>query len=153
MMTGPKLRPVVADVLDIVCDEAGHTGPDLLAKDQRIFSFSSVELSDAEAFEIVRKARADHPVQMPELKASRLLATDRGRNLIAALLAAIEGRYIVSVADKLLALCGWLFEYIYEPVYQHNRRRCPLMDRSIRSSLFFALLTATVTSSSPTTRA
>ena len=117
-MTEPETRQraAVADILDIACDEAGHTGPDLLQKDQRIFAFSSVELTDAEAFEIVRKARIDHPVQMQELKASRLLATNCGRNLIAALLAAIEGRYVVSVADKLLALCSWLFEYVYEPV-------------------------------------
>jgi hypothetical protein len=119
-MTEPEMRQraAAADILDIACDESGHTGPHLLQRDQRIFAFSSVELADAEAFEIVRKARIDHPVQMRELKASRLLATNRGRNLIAALLAAIEGRYVVSVADKLLALCGWLFEYIYEPVYQ-----------------------------------
>jgi Protein of unknown function (DUF3800) len=115
-----RQRAAVADILDIACDEAGHTGPDLLQKDQRMFAFSSVELTDAEAFEIVRKARIDHPVQMQELKASKLLATNRGRNLIAALLAAIEGRYVASVADKLLALCSWLFEYIYEPVYQDD---------------------------------
>ena len=85
-----------------------------------MFAFSSVVISDAEAFEIIRKTRTDHPVQMLELKASRLLATERGQKLIAALLAAIDGQYVVSVNDKLLALCGWFFEYIYEPVYQEN---------------------------------
>ena len=110
------------ELLDVACDEAGHTGPDLLQKDQRIFAFSSVAVSDAEAFEIISKARADHPVQMPELKATRLLGSERGRKLIATLLAAIDGRYVVSVNDKLLALCGWFFEYIYEPVYQDNPR-------------------------------
>ena len=39
---------------------------------------------------------------------------------IAALLSEIEGRYIVSLNDKLLALCGWFFEYIYEPVYKRD---------------------------------
>jgi hypothetical protein len=110
----------MSEILDVACDEAGYTGPDLLQKDQRMFAFSSVAMSDAEAFEIIRKVRADHPVQMPELKASKLLASERGRNLIAAVLAAIDGRYVVNVNDKLLALCGWLFEYIYEPVYQQN---------------------------------
>ena len=108
----------MSEILEISCDEAGHTGPDLLHKDQRIFAFSSVAIGDAEAFEIIGKARADYPVQMPELKASNLLATERGRQLIAALLIAMDGRYVVSVSDKLLALCGWFFEYIYEPVYQ-----------------------------------
>jgi hypothetical protein len=59
---------------------------------------------------------------MPELKASKLLASDRGRKLVAALLAGVDGRYVVTVSDKLLALCGWLFEYIYEPVYQDRPR-------------------------------
>jgi hypothetical protein len=110
------------DILEISCDEAGHTGPDLLHKDQRYFAYASVAVSDAEAFEIIQKARADHPVQMPELKASRLLASKRGRQLITALVTTIEGRYAVIVHDKLLALCGWFFEYIYEPVYQDDSR-------------------------------
>jgi len=112
----------MTEILDVSCDEAGHTGPDLLQKDQRMFAFGSVAITDTEAFEIIRKARADHPVQMPELKASKLLTTERGKRLIAALFTAIDGRYIVSVNDKLLALCGWFFEYIYEPVYQDNPR-------------------------------
>lgn len=79
-------------------------------------------MSDSEAFEIIQKVRTAYPVQMPELKASRLLASERGRKLVAALLDAIEGRYVITVHDKLLALCGWFFEYIYEPVYQDNPR-------------------------------
>ena len=47
----------MSDILDISCDEAGHTGPDLLQKDQRMFAFSSVAIGDTEAFEIIRKAR------------------------------------------------------------------------------------------------
>lgn len=59
---------------------------------------------------------------MPELKARALMGSERGRKLIATLLAEIKGRYVVNIYDKLLALCGWFFEYIYEPVYQDNRR-------------------------------
>ncbi len=107
-------------ILDIACDEAGHTGPDLLHPDQRMFAYGSVAITNAEAAEIIARARQDHRVQMPELKAAKLVQTSRGRNLIAALLQAVDGRYAVNVHDKLLALCGWLFEYIYEPVYQNN---------------------------------
>jgi hypothetical protein len=110
----------LSDGLNISCDEAGHTGPDLLAKDQRYFAFGSVAVGDAEAFEIIQKARTDHPVQMPELKATTLLRSERGRRLIDAVLVACEGRYAVSVHEKLLALCCWLFEYIYEPVFKHD---------------------------------
>ena len=109
-------------LLEIACDEAGHTGPDLLHRDQRHFAYGSVSVSDAEAYEIIAKARADNAVQMPELKASKLLKSENGRKLIEAILVAVEGRYAFNVHDKLLALCGWFFEYIYEPVYQDNPR-------------------------------
>jgi integrase len=46
-----------------------------------------------------------------EVREAKLLATERGRKLIAALLAAIDGQYVVNVNDKLLALCGWFFKY------------------------------------------
>jgi hypothetical protein len=110
----------MSEILEIACDESGFTGPDLLQKDQRIFAFSSVSISDAEAFELISRARTKRNIQMEELKASRLLGSPRGRKVIEDVLAALDGRYVVSVNDKLLALCGWFFEYIYEPVYQRN---------------------------------
>ena len=106
--------------LNIACDESGHTGPDLLHKDQRYFAFASVAIPDDEAFEILSRARKGNPVQMPELKAAKLIKSKSGRNLIASVLAAAEGRYAINVQEKLLALCGWLFEYIYEPVFQDD---------------------------------
>lgn len=108
--------------LFISCDEAGHTGPDLLNREQRYFAFGSVSISDDEAYEIIEKARRDHPVQMPELKSARLMRSDHGKALIAAVVSAADGRFAVNVHEKLLALCGWVFEYIYEPVYKENPR-------------------------------
>jgi hypothetical protein len=37
------------DILDVSCDEAGHTGPGLLDRDQRYFGFASVALTDEAA--------------------------------------------------------------------------------------------------------
>lgn len=108
----------MAEILEIACDESGHTGPNLLQKDQRYFAYASVSIGDTEAFAIIQKARTAHPVQMPELKARALMGSSQGRRLIASLLRDIEGRYTVSLYDKLLSLCAWFFEYIYEPVYQ-----------------------------------
>jgi Protein of unknown function (DUF3800) len=108
--------------LPIACDEAGHTGPDLLHADQRFFAFGSVAIEDKEAWEIIQKGLRDHPVQMPELKAARLMRSNRGQALIAGLLEAMDGRFAVNVHNKLLALCGWVFEYIYEPVYKYDPR-------------------------------
>src|SRR5438105_5515873 len=33
-------------ILDIACDDAGHTGPDLLDKDQRYFAYASAAITD-----------------------------------------------------------------------------------------------------------
>ncbi len=110
----------MTEILNIACDEAGHTGPDLLDTNQRYFGFASVAVGDFEAAEIIANARAANPVQMPELKAFRLLRTERGRNIITALLTSCECRYAVSVHDKLLALCCQFFEYIYEPVFKDD---------------------------------
>ncbi len=108
--------------MQIACDEAGHTGPDLLAADQRFFAFASLNISDEEAWALISEARQMYPVQMPELKASKLMGSNQGRRLIAHLLAQIDGRFAVNAHDKLLALCGWVFEYIFEPVYQDDPR-------------------------------
>jgi hypothetical protein len=124
-------------MLEIACDEAGHTGPDLLAPKQRYFGFSSIAVGDTEAVEIINKARRDHPVQMLELKASKLLASQRGLKLVEALLRACEGRYALSVHDKLYALCCQFFEYIYEPVSMirgcFTKRTCTASSRWLLS--------------------
>lgn len=106
----------------LACDEAGHTGPDLLAKDQRYFAFASVNISDDEAWALVADARKAHPVQMPELKASKLMRSNQGRRLVSHIVQEVEGRFAINAHDKLLALCGWVFEYIFEPVYQDSPR-------------------------------
>lgn len=104
----------------VACDEAGHTGPDLLAIDQRYFAFASVNISDDEAWTLISEARKAHPVQMPELKASKLMGSNQGRRLVAHMFARLDGRFAVSAFDKPLALCGWVFEYIFEPVYKDD---------------------------------
>lgn len=83
----------MSEVLTISCDESGHTGPDLLDADQRYFAFGSVAIADEEAYEIIQRARREHPVQMPELKAARLMRTGRGRALITSVVKAAEGRF------------------------------------------------------------
>ena len=110
----------MAEKLEIFCDEAGHTGPHLLNPQQKIFSFASVAVSDAEASEIIKKVREKFPIQMPELKAFKLLKSKRGRALVRAIIQELDGRYALVAHDKLLALCGWVFEYIFEPVFHKH---------------------------------
>lgn len=104
----------------LACDGAEFTGPDLLAKDQRYFAFASVNISDDEEWLLINAARKAHPVQMPELKASKLMASNQGRRLIAHIIQNLSGRFAINACDKLLALCGWVFEYVFEPVFQDN---------------------------------
>jgi hypothetical protein len=66
----------------ICCDEAGFTGNNLLNPDQPFFSYASHDLTIDEAQSLIARARADHPTQMPELKATKLLRSVRGRALI-----------------------------------------------------------------------
>ncbi len=108
--------------LQISCDEAGHTGPDLLHPGQRFFGFGSVAIPDGEAGEIIQKVVRNHRVQMPELKAARLVRYQQGQALISEIVKAADARFAVNVYEKLLALCAWLFEYIYEPVLRDNTR-------------------------------
>lgn len=104
----------------ISCDEAGFTGDNLLNSDQPFFSYASHDLTLPEAESLVRRVRAKHPVQMPELKAAKLLKTLRGKALIADILRELDGRYIVTLYDKRYSLAAKLFEYLFEPVLQSN---------------------------------
>lgn len=109
-----------SEALDVFFDESGFTGPRLLDPNQRFFSYASVAVMEDEAWRILHEARLAHPVQMPELKASKLLTTSTGVALVAQVLDAVEGRYSFVLQDKLLVLCGKLFEYVFEPVFQNH---------------------------------
>lgn len=71
---------------------------------------------------LITDAREDHPVQMPELKASKLMRSQQGRRFVSYVVKEFEGRFALNARDKLLALCGWVFEYVFEPVYQDDPR-------------------------------
>jgi hypothetical protein len=90
----------------------------LLDKDQRFFAFGSVSIDDAEADAVIKEGLRLYPVQMPELKASRLLRTARGQSLVRHVLAALQGRFVTSIHEKQYALCCWFFEYVFEPVFK-----------------------------------
>lgn len=56
----------------ISCDESGFSGNDMLGSGQP-FSYASHDLSLDEARTLLAEARSRFPVQIPELKASKLL--------------------------------------------------------------------------------
>jgi len=110
----------MADPLQIFCDESGQTGPNLLDPQQRVFTYAGVATTDDEAWSVITSARKAHRILDDELKASALLKSDAGRALVLDILRAYEGRYTIVAYDKALALGAKVFEYVYEPVFQHQ---------------------------------
>jgi hypothetical protein len=117
---GPSVTLITPKL--ICCDEAGFTGNFLLDPDQHHFAYASHDLSLAEAECLLMDARGKFPVQMPELKANKLLKSAQGRRLIEYVLERMDGRYIATLYDKRLSLCSKIFEYIYEPALQANNK-------------------------------
>ncbi|MEE4212081.1 MAG: DUF3800 domain-containing protein [Parvularcula sp.] len=107
-------------VLDLFLDESGFTGSRLLDPNQPVFAYASVAIGERRAWDILNRARKDHPVQMPELKAQKLLSSERGRRLVAQVLTEIDGLYSFVIQNKRVVLCGKLFEYVFEPVFQFS---------------------------------
>ncbi|WP_234422820.1 DUF3800 domain-containing protein [Sphingomonas aurantiaca] len=110
----------MAAPLQIFCDESGQTGPNLLDAQQRIFTYAGVATTDDEAWSVISTARQTHGILDDELKASALLKTDAGRALVLDILRVYAGRYSIVAYDKALALSAKVFEYVYEPVFQHR---------------------------------
>lgn len=107
------------DTLEIYCDESGYTGPDLLQDQQPHFSYAGVAVSLEEARDLIARIRRDHLIANPELKATDLIRTETGLHAILDVLKAVEGRFVFVFFHKRLGLCGKVFEYLYEPVFQH----------------------------------
>lgn len=106
------------DTIEIYCDESGYTGPDLLHDGQPHFSYAGVALSLEEARDLIARIRRDHLIADPELKAADLIGTEAGLRAILTVLRAVEDRFVFVFFHKRLGLCGKVFEYLYEPVFQ-----------------------------------
>lgn len=102
--------------IQISCDEAGYSGPNLLDTGQPIFTYASTDLSEEEARDIINGIRTQYHIKAAELKIDNLLRGGRRADVVLDILNKIKGRYIVSIYDKQLVLFCKFFEYIYEPV-------------------------------------
>lgn len=102
----------------IFFDEAGFTGPNLLDPEQPFFTYAGVDLTALEAERIVASIRAKYRVQSPELKSSVLRQRGNWPDIALDIARQSTGRALVTASDKILALCGKVFEYIYEPVIE-----------------------------------
>jgi hypothetical protein len=99
----------------IYCDEAGFTGNNLLDDQQPFFSYATVALDADAAKGIVEKAMRDFRLAGSELKAHRLLGSNRGRQALAFVISACAGQVRVAVYHKHYTLASKFFEHIFEP--------------------------------------
>lgn len=91
--------PIIVPRL-ISCDEAGFTGNHLLNEEQPYFAYATHDLSLTEAQTLLKDARRRFPIQMPELKAHKLLRSRHGRRMLEFVTEQLDGRYIATIYDK-----------------------------------------------------
>jgi hypothetical protein len=107
--------------LEVVCDESGSDGENLVESRHRVFAHGSVDCSAEEANSIAAAIRKRFRIAGTELKASRLLRGDRGED-VAALFGPgelLDGRAHIVLIDKLYFAVGKVIdllveEYMYE---------------------------------------
>ena len=100
----------------IYLDEAGATGNHLLDPEQPFFVYASLGLEENEASDIHSKMVNRFRIQAPELKGSSLARRPQGKDAILWLWDILGTRSKVAVAEKMFALTGKFFEYMFEPV-------------------------------------
>jgi hypothetical protein len=101
---------------EVVFDEAGNTGADLLNSDQPVFSLASVLLTQAEADQILSPIRTP---QTGELKFSRLKRSDFGRRRLIELLTspALNSENVaLSLFHKRFAAIAKVVDLLIEPL-------------------------------------
>jgi hypothetical protein len=105
------------NMMKVYCDEAGFTGNNLLDDQQQSFVYSSVAIEPAQAEDLVQKTVQDFRLQGDEVKGSRLIKYERGRQAIRFLLSECVNNTKIIFADKPFTLACKFHEYIFEPVY------------------------------------
>jgi len=111
-----SIRPSrVGGTVAVFCDEAGFTGNNLLDSEQEVFALAGVAIDPGRAKEVVDRTVRDFKLQGSELKGSRMLKTDSGRQAITYVLRACGEHVRLATHLKKFALACKFFEYIFEP--------------------------------------
>jgi hypothetical protein len=99
----------------VFCDESGFSGNNLLDRDQPYFSYAAVIADPEPTAEFITKLIDDFDIQGGELKGSRLLKYNKGRQAISEVLKRYHGNFRIAVHEKRFALASQFFEYVFEP--------------------------------------
>lgn len=103
-------------ILDLYFDESGFTGNNLNDNQQQIFCYSSVNTTEEYAQKIIEQLKIKYRINNNELKGSRLVKRENGKNFLIELLSIFQKDMVVSISNKKFALSAKFFEYIFEPL-------------------------------------
>lgn len=101
--------------VQIYCDESGFSGNNLLDSQQPYFAYAAVAIDHAYASTLVSALIRDYNIQSPELKGSKLLKYNKGRQAITQILKTCGASCRLAVHEKKFALASQFFEYVFEP--------------------------------------
>lgn len=99
----------------IYLDESGATGNHLMDPEQPFFVYASLGLEQDEASAIHSEMVDRFRIQGPELKGITLTKRRQGRKAILWLWHEVGQRSKIAVAEKVFALAGKFFEYMFDP--------------------------------------
>ena len=114
-------------VQTIFFDESGYTGNNLLSANQPVFAYASVAIHPSDAENICKETIERFHIKGNELKGANLVRYPLGREAVTWVITQCRDISLIVVADKIFALSGKFFEYIFEPILQDN------------NSLFYAI--------------
>lgn len=106
--------------MNIFCDEAGYTGPDLLEEKQAYFVYSGVSLDSEITIEIKNYIYANYNIQNEEIKGKLLVNNKSGQKVIRHVFNNYSKLARIVFHDKKYALAAKIIEYGIEPHLQSN---------------------------------
>jgi hypothetical protein len=109
---------VPGTVVEIACDESGFSGGNLLDVATPMITHASVDLSPAEAREMVAELRAGFRYSVDEFKSGQFLRGSRAGERLEVFASALAGRAHVHVIDKEYFLVTRVVDlFLAEPTY------------------------------------
>ena len=105
---------------ELFLDEAGYTGPDLINREQPVFTLASTSISEAEARSLMDSCFG---ARQGEVKFANLAKSNRGRAQIVDFLRAIDlsrGNCAFYSFHKQFVLCAYLIDFWLEPMMHED---------------------------------
>ena len=106
--------------MKIYCDEAGHTGKNLMDENQEFFVYAGLNLEGDLPDQILDFVKSNYNYQGGEFKGKNLVKSSKGRKLIVQLFKEYGSLARIVFHDKKYALACKIIEYGIEPYLEGN---------------------------------